>query len=85
MPKAFWNGAMLAQSNLCRIVHGKYYFPPESIHFEFLRASTTADCYDIEVDGEINHAAAWLLSARPEIDAEASRFITFGDRVSVID
>lgn len=85
MPKAFWNGAMLAQSNLCVIVQGKYYFPPESIHFEFLRASSRADHYDIEVDGKVNLAAAWPLMESPENVPNATQYITFGEQVSVVD
>jgi uncharacterized protein (DUF427 family) len=93
MPKAFWNGAMLAQSNLCRIVEGKYYFPPESIHFEFFRESTThgdskrngvASFYHIEVDGELNRDAAWCFPDPNRVDAAIARYVAFSSGVDVI-
>ena len=31
MPKAIWNGVVLAESDACRIVEGHYYFPPEAV------------------------------------------------------
>ncbi len=40
MSKSIWNGAMLAESDACRIVEGHYYFPPEAVKREHLRPST---------------------------------------------
>ena len=68
MPKATWNGQVLAQSENTVIVDGNHYFPPESINKEYFRASeTTTHCgwkgtanyYTIEVDGQTNSDAAW--------------------------
>ncbi len=68
MPRAEWNGAVLAESDDCEVVEGNIYFPRESLHQQYFRdSSTTSRCfwkgtasyYDIEVNGEINKDAAW--------------------------
>lgn len=35
MPKAIWNGAVLAESDRCEVAEGNQYFPPDSISQEF--------------------------------------------------
>ena len=68
MPKATWNGAVIAESDRTVIVEGNHYFPPESVNRRYLsdNARTTtcpwkgvASYYDIEVAGRVNEAAAW--------------------------
>lgn len=68
MPKAIWNGAVIAESDHCEEVEGKLYFPPDSIKKEHFRESNThtvsgsigtANYYHIEVNGEVNVDAAW--------------------------
>src|SRR5262245_31257980 len=63
-----WNGVVLAESDHCRTVEGNYYFPPDSVHREYLKPSHAhslcfwkglASYYHIEVDGVCNHNAAW--------------------------
>ncbi len=41
MATARWNGVVLAESDHCRMVEGNYYFPPDSIHREYLKPSRT--------------------------------------------
>jgi len=41
MPRAVWNGAVLAESNHCVVVEGNQYFPAEAVHWEFFRKSDT--------------------------------------------
>ena len=69
MPRATWNGAVIAESDKVEIVEGNVYFPPESVKSEFLRPSdahTTcwwkgeASYYSLEVDGKQNVDAAWF-------------------------
>ena len=69
MPRATWNGAILAESNHTEIVEGNHYFPPDAIHPQYFRPSSKhTDCgwkgrasyYDIEANGEINKDAAWF-------------------------
>lgn len=68
MPRAIWNGAVLAESAKTEVVEGNHYFPPESIktgHFVDSSKHTTchwkglASYYDVVVDGQTNEAAAW--------------------------
>jgi uncharacterized protein (DUF427 family) len=68
MPKAIWNGAVLAESDRTEVVEGNHYFPAETIRREFFRDSSThtvcgwkgtASYYDIEVGGQVNRDAAW--------------------------
>ena len=76
MPKATWNGVVLAESNRCERVEGNYYFPPDSIHREHFRPSDAhtvcpwkgqANYYDIVVNGQENTEAAWYYPcAKPE-------------------
>ena len=77
MPKALWEGAVLAESDDCVVVEGNQYFPPESIRREHLRPSDktsvcpwkgTARYYHVVVNGKTNKNAAWYY---PEPSAAA--------------
>jgi len=68
MPKAIWNGAVIAESNKYETVEGNVYFPPEAVNRELLKPSDhTTVCpwkgaaryYTIVVNGEQNLNAAW--------------------------
>lgn len=68
MPKAIWNGVVIAESNRTEMVEGNHYFPPETVKTEFLSASQKkticgwkgeASYYNIEVNGQTNLNAAW--------------------------
>jgi uncharacterized protein (DUF427 family) len=68
MPRATWNGTVLAESDRCVVVEGNQYFPPASVKREHLRPSAThttcpwkgvASYYDVVVNGEVNRDAAW--------------------------
>jgi len=68
MPKAIWNGAVVAESDRCEIVEGNHYFPPQTVKREYLgESSTHTEChwkgtcsyYDVVVDGKANRDAAW--------------------------
>jgi uncharacterized protein (DUF427 family) len=68
MPRAVWNGTVIAQSDRCEVVEGNPYFPPDAVKREYLHDSSTqtvcgwkgtANYYDVVVDGEANHDAAW--------------------------
>lgn len=79
MPKAVWNGKVLAESEDVEVVDGRTYFPPEAVNREFLRDSVhTSVChwkgearyYTVVVDGEVSHCAAWYY---PDPTPEAER------------
>lgn len=61
MPKAVWNGAVVAESDNTVKVEGNHYFPIEAVNREFLKDSDSrtrcfwkgvASYYDVVVDGE---------------------------------
>jgi uncharacterized protein (DUF427 family) len=68
MPKAKWNGRIIAESDKFEMVEGNVYFPPESLKREYFVPSTqTTRCpwkglahyYNVVVDGKENKDAAW--------------------------
>jgi uncharacterized protein (DUF427 family) len=69
MPKAKWNGQIIAESDKFETVEGNVYFPPESIKREYFAPSTaTTRCpwkgeahyYNVVVDGKEIKEAAWF-------------------------
>ena len=68
MPRALWNGKVIAESDDVVEVEGNLYFPSESVRKEFVAQSEhhtvcgwkgTASYFDIVVDGNKNENAAW--------------------------
>ncbi|KAJ3018879.1 UNVERIFIED_CONTAM: hypothetical protein HDU68_010937 [Siphonaria sp. JEL0065] len=68
MPRAEWNGAVIAETDSFETVEGNIYFPPSSLKNEFFKESTTttvcgwkgtAGYYTISVNGKENQDAAW--------------------------
>jgi uncharacterized protein (DUF427 family) len=85
VPKATWNGAVIADSDDTVVVEGNHYFPRESVRADVLRDSETrtvcpwkgtASYYTLEVNGVTNPDAAWYYP-RP---TKAARRIT--DRIA---
>ncbi|NJN71705.1 MAG: DUF427 domain-containing protein [Limnothrix sp. RL_2_0] len=77
MPKAIWNGTVIAESDQCEIVEGNYYFPPDAINSEYFQNSDThtscfwkgqASYYTIKIGDAQNKDAAWYY---PEPKAKA--------------
>lgn len=67
--KAIWNGKVLAESSDTVVVEGNHYFPVSSMKSEHFKPSAThttcgwkgvASYYDVVVDGNVNHDAAWF-------------------------
>jgi len=94
MPKATWNDALLAEADAdaVQIVEGNVYFPPESVDRTYLRESKretfcqwkgTASYWDIVVDGEVNHDAAWFYAAPKPKAAHIAGYIAFWRGVQV--
>jgi uncharacterized protein (DUF427 family) len=68
MPRAIWNGTVVAESPTTQMVEGNHYFPPEAIKREYFRPSEThtvcgwkgtASYYTLAVNGQTNPDAAW--------------------------
>ncbi len=92
MPKAVWNGAVLAESNNGQIVEGNYYFPPDAINRQYFKESDThttcpwkgvASYYSIEVDGQVNKDAAWYYPQPKEKAKHIAGHIAFWKGVKV--
>jgi uncharacterized protein (DUF427 family) len=92
MPKATWNGAVLAETGRCEIVEGNCYFPPDSIHRQYFKPSPThtscpwkgeASYYHIEVDGQTNKDAAWYYPAPKEAAKNIKDHVAFWKGVKV--
>ena len=93
MPKAIWNGAVLAESDRTEVVEGNHYFPPDSIRREYFRESDThttcpwkgvASYYNIEVEGEVNPDAAWYYPAPKAAAKHIAGYVAFWRGVQVV-
>jgi uncharacterized protein (DUF427 family) len=92
MPRAIWNGAVLAESDQCAVVEGNYYFPPASINRQYFRESDThttcswkgvASYYDLVVEGRVNKDAAWYYPAPKEAARHIQGYVAFWRGVKV--
>jgi len=92
MPKAIWNGTVLAESDKCEVVEGNQYFPAESINKQYFKDSNThttcpwkgvASYYTIEVDGQQNKDAAWYYPEAKDRAKNIEGYIAFWKGVKV--
>lgn len=94
MPKATWNGAVLAEAESARtqLVEGNVYFPPEAVNKAYLRDSQThtvcgwkgtASYYDVVVDGKVNKDAAWYYPETKDAAKHVKGYIAFWRGVEV--
>jgi uncharacterized protein (DUF427 family) len=92
MPKAIWNGAVLAKSDKCEVVEGNQYFPPDAINKQYFKESNThsscpwkgvASYYTIEVDGQQNKDAAWYYPTAKEKAKNIEGYVAFWKGVKV--
>jgi uncharacterized protein (DUF427 family) len=92
MPKATWNGAVLAESERYETVEGNVYFPPEALRREHVRESAThtvcgwkgtASYYDVVVDGKVNADAVWYYPDPKPAAANIKGYFAFWKGVTV--
>ena len=94
MPKATWNGAVLAEATTdkTQLVEGNVYFPPDAVKKEFLRDSRThtvcgwkgtASYYHVVVDGKTNKDAAWYYPEVKDAARHVKGYIAFWRGVAV--
>ena len=92
MPKATWNGAVVAESDDTQMVEGNHYFPPDSIKREYFKEASdttvcpwkgTASYYDLVVNGEVNASAAWYYPAARDAAKHIEGYVSFWKGVSV--
>ena len=92
MPKAVWNGTVIAESDDTVIVEGNHYFPADSLKAELFQPNDTttvcpwkgtASYYDIVVDGQTNAGAAWYYPAPKPEAAQIKDRLAFWKGVTV--
>ena len=94
MPKATWNGKVIAQADtsVVQIVEGNVYFPPDAVDRAFFRDSQThtvcpwkgtASYYDVVVDGKTNKDAAWYYPETKDAARHVRGYIAFWRGVTV--
>jgi uncharacterized protein (DUF427 family) len=92
MPRASWEGVVLAESDKCVVVEGNQYFPAEAIKKEYFRESKettkcpwkgTANYYDVVVNGKTNTNAAWYYADPFKAAAQIKNHVAFWKGVKV--
>jgi uncharacterized protein (DUF427 family) len=92
MPKAIWNGAVIAESDQTVVVEGNHYFPPDAVKPEHLRPSKThttcgwkgeASYHDVVVGDQVNPDAAWYYPAPKSAASQIAGRIAFWKGVRV--
>ncbi len=92
MPKAIWNGKVLAESDKTIVVEGNHYFPPDAVNKEFFKDSPThttchwkglASYYTVAVDGQENRDAAWYYPNPSEAASNIKNYVAFWRGVKV--
>ena len=92
MPKAIWNGTVIADSEDTIVVDGNHYFPPDSVNREQLQESAhqtvcgwkgTASYFDVVVEGKTNQQAAWYYPDPKEAASNIRDHIAFWKGVEV--
>jgi uncharacterized protein (DUF427 family) len=92
VPKAIWNGAVLAQSDTFETVEGNVYFPPTALNRDYFRESPThttcpwkglASYYDVVVDGAVNKDAAWFYPEPKPAAGNITGYVAFRRGVKV--
>ena len=92
MPKASWNGTVIAESDNCVEIEGNCYFPPDGIKREFFEESATtsvcpwkgvASYYNVVVNGDTNKDAAWYYPEPKDAAAEIKDHVAFWRGVEV--
>jgi uncharacterized protein (DUF427 family) len=92
MPKAIWNGTVIAETETYETVEGNVYFPRAAVKSEYQRPSEThrvcgwkgtASYYTLAVDGQENRDAAWYYPEPKPAAAEIKDHIAFWRGVTV--
>ncbi len=92
MPKAIWNGKVVAQSEDTVVVEGNHYFPRSSLVDEYFEPSDTttvcpwkgtASYLTLTVEGETNADAAWFYPTPKSAAAQIQDRVAFWRGVRV--
>lgn len=92
MPRAIWNGVVLAESDHTEVVEGNHYFPPDAVKREFFVESHThttcpwkgqASYYTVVVNGHENKDAAWYYPVPKDAAKQITNHVAFWKGVKV--
>jgi uncharacterized protein (DUF427 family) len=92
MPRAIWNGVVVAESPYTEVVEGNHYFPLDAVHTEYFRPSQThttcgwkgqASYYDLVVADAVNRDAAWYYPEPLPAAAKIKGYVAFWKGVEV--
>lgn len=92
MPKANWNGAVIAESTEFETVEGNIYFPPSALKSDYFRESAdtstcfwkgTAKYYDVVVGGKVNKNAAWYYPTPTAAAKHIAGYVAFWRGIEV--
>jgi len=92
MPKAIWNGTVIAETDRFELVEGNVYFPPETVHRKYLKPSSThtvcgwkgtASYYTVVVDCVEGKDRAWYYPDPKPAAANIKDYIAFWRGVKV--
>lgn len=94
MPRATWNGAVLAEApaDAIELVEGNVYFPLDAVRREYLHPSDThtvcgwkgtASYYNVVVNGEVNADAAWYYPTPKDAAKQIAGHVAFWRGVQV--
>ena len=90
--EAIMNGKVIAESDATIVIENNHYFPPDSIHREYLKESShrstcpwkgEAHYYDVIVDGAESKNAAWSYPQPKDAAKEIAGYVAFWKRVKV--
>lgn len=94
MPKAMWNGQVIAESDQTIVVEGNHYFPRTSVNDAFVAASDhhsmcpwkgVASYLDVRVNGDLNRAAAWYYPSPKPAASDIKDYVAFWHGVRIVD
>jgi uncharacterized protein (DUF427 family) len=92
MPRAIWNGAVIAEADKFELVEGNVYFPPDALRKELFKPTEThtvcpwkgtASYYTVVVDGQENKDAAWYYPDPKPAAANIKDHVAFWRGVTV--
>jgi uncharacterized protein (DUF427 family) len=94
MPKAVWENVVLAENPKTLEVEDNQYFPPDSLKQEYFKPSATqtvcpwkgtASYFDVEVNGKLNHDAAWYYPDPKPAASNIKGYVAFWRGIKVQD
>ena len=92
MPKAIWNGEVIAESKRAKKINGIIYFPPDSVKKEYFKKSYTkhidaemgmANFYNIRVGDSVNWNGAWYYPDAKNNDLKIAGYIAFTHGIEI--